>query len=434
MLAVLKADAVYVPLDDQSPPERNAKIVSHCRPRVVLCDADTVGAVIEACSSLELPPRLIRVGTAPRAPNDIDVAVVDAIIEGYTNGDLEYSNIDEDLAQIIYTSGSSGHPKGVMITHRSLADYITWGIEYFALGPEQRVLSTAPFHFDMSTFDIYCPLGAGAMLSIASREQVMFPAALAKRIAAEGVTHWKAAASLFTLFARAGLVGHRSLRSLRHVAFSGERAPTKYVAEWMKAYPETTFYNAYGPTEATGVSVVQRIEHVPNSPDEDVPIGRACANTEVALFDDSAGPVPRGAQGEIWIRGSCLSAGYWRDLELTAEHFVIRKDESGLSFRWYRSGDIGYVDEEGLLHFVGRLDDQVKHLGYRIELEEVNMAISTLRCVADSAVMLLSSRAKGVDTIVMGLFSLDGRPHLKLVHVQPPDLDAYRVLVAGGAS
>src|SRR5262249_20114893 len=159
--------------------------------------------------------------------------------------------------------------------------YISWAVGYFRIESNDRILGTAPFHFDMSTFDIFASMAAGASLCIATEDELLFPAMLARRMESERVTLWKGVSSILGFLARAGVARSSSVSTLTRVAFSGERLPAKYLREWMMGCPHVQFYNVYGPTEATGVSTAFEIGGLPESDDEDVPIGQACANTEV---------------------------------------------------------------------------------------------------------------------------------------------------------
>src|SRR5262249_43103393 len=160
------------------------------------------------------------------------------------------------------------------------------------------------------------------------------------------------------------------------------------------------FYNVYGPTEATGVSLTYRIRRLPASAEEEIPIGRACANMEALLLSDDLKPVPTGTTAEIWLRGSSISPGYWRDEGTTRERFVHNPCSGSPGDRLYRTGDLGFVDNNGDIHFVGRVDDQVKVMGYRVELGEIVHALQSLPEVGDAAALLVTDAMSGMDVLV----------------------------------
>jgi len=375
ILAVLKADAIYVPLPESSPPGRSRRILEDCRPRALICDAIGKSRLGPVLDELRVPPVEVMLGTATLA--------------GVPDHRPPSVNIDADLAYILYTSGSSGSPKGVMVTHANLTDYVAWAVGYFGLRASDRVLNAAPFYFDMSTFDVYSAQAAGASLSIAPAEELLFPARLVQRIERDGITVWKAVSSLLTYIVTIGALARDPLRSLQRLAFAGETFPTKHLAEWMRTLPDCTFYNAYGPTEATGIAACHRVERVPGM-DELLPIGTACANAEILVVREDGSPAGVGERGELWIRGACVSAGYWNDPAGTDGAFVARRGSLAAYDRMYRTGDIGYADADGVLHLVGRRDDQVKYHGYRIDLGEIVSAVQSLPDVRDAAVLLLS--------------------------------------------
>lgn len=393
LLGALKADAVAVPLDERSAAARLERILDDCAPRALVVDEPG----LERLAGLHAGTPRVLVG--PSKPG-ADAALTMADVEAQPPGAREWRNVDTDLACILYTSGSTGSPKGVTLSHRNLVGYAAWGVEYFGIDSAERILGTAPFHFDMSAFDLYCAQAAGASLCLASVEDTMFPARLVQLMQDREVTLWKAVASLPAYLARVGALRPGTLPALRQVLFSGERLPVPALAAWMSAFPEKRFYNVYGPTEATGISTVHPIDAAPARVDEPVPIGRPCANKEVLLLDAAGLAVPAGEIGEICIRGSCLSPGYWNDPERTRQVFVAHPAGSVPGERIYRSGDLGRRDAQGVLHFVGRRDEQVKWMGYRIELGEIVAALEALPPVAEAAVLLLPGRVEGTDELV----------------------------------
>ncbi len=311
-----------------------------------------------------------------------------AEVIGSDDSEPEYRNVDRDIAYILYTSGSTGTPKGVMVSHLNIANYVSWATEFFGITSQDVILSTAPFHFDMSTFDVYCSMKSGARLVIAPEEMLLFPAKLLAFANNEGVTLWKGVSSLLAYIARTGSLERLRLDSMKRIVFAGEVLPTKYLIEWMRKCPSVRFYNAYGPTEATGISTCYEVAEMPRHADERIPIGKACANSEVIVEKEDGSQGEQGDVGELLVRGSGVASGYWNDVEKTKAAFVRNPFGSGVKDVVYRTGDLVLLREDGNLEFIGRKDDQVKWMGYRIELGEIESALLSLPNVKDAAVLL----------------------------------------------
>lgn len=401
MLAALKADAIYVPIDERSSSERCRGILADCQPASIVVDRQTVDRVLDARPPGCAAAPLVVLGVPGAGSKGANGGwITQDQVDVQSDRPLPYCNVDTDVAYVLYTSGSTGRPKGVMISHLNIVNYVEWAVDYFGIGQDERILSTAPFHFDMSTFDIYCAQKAGATLCLAGEEHTRFPIRLVELIEQERVTLWKGVASLLAYMARTGAVQPGRLGTLTRVLFSGERLPTRVLIAWMRAFPEKRFYNVYGPTEATGISTAYAVPALPESADEDIPIGRACANTEVLVTTEDGRIAGPGEVGEICIRGSSLSRGYWNDEEKTRVAFVENCVSAIPGDRLYRTGDLGHWGPDGQLRLVGRRDEQVKWMGYRIELGEIVSSIQAVPDVEDAAVLLLPSRTGETEELV----------------------------------
>ncbi len=387
IMGILKADAIYVPIDPKAPPERFRKIFDDCRPAAFICDARTAIQIVDQLPhQVHLPPIVILGGGTCNVARSLRT-VNQEEISSLPTSPPEYRNVDTDIAYILYTSGSTGTPKGVMISHLNITNYINWAVEWLDISADDVVLSTAPFHFDMSTFDIYCPLKAGSALAIATEDMLLFPRKLVKFIETKGVTLWKGISSLLMYMARTGCLQAGSLPTLKKILFSGEVLPTRYLMEWMRCYPNKQFYNGYGPTEATGMSTCHYIHTIPLDPREVIPIGKACANTEILLLDENNTPVLEGEIGELCIRGSGVSPGYWNNPVKTSQAFVTNPLTCRNSDALYRTGDLARQRADGGFEFIGRKDSQVKYMGYRIELGEIENALMSLGRIRSAAVL-----------------------------------------------
>jgi len=400
MLGILKADAIYVPVDAKAPVERLLKVVADCQPSALICDQQTLLplAGVEP-ARLKSVRQLVIFGTTEGAPPGLPHLYWQEA-ERVSPAPPAYRNIDADAAYILYTSGSTGTPKGVTVSHLNVANYIDWAVECFGIGPGDRVLGTAPFHFDMSTFDIYTTLRAGATLCIAPDRTLVFPGKLLDLIEKEGVTIWKGVSSLLMYLSSTGSLKKGRIPTLDRVLFGGEVLPTKHLISWMQSYPDKRFFNVYGPTETTGVSAYYPVEKVPSSAGEAIPIGRACSNTEVFVLTEEDRPAGAGETGEICIRGSGLSLGYWNDEQKTAQCFVRNPLGRTQQDRIYRTGDLARVREDGVIEYLGRKDFQVKFMGYRIETFEIEQALLSLEAVQHAAVLLCDGAQSEVPELV----------------------------------
>ena len=373
ILGSLKADAVYVPLDPKSPIERQLQVLADCRPAALVCDARTQDVAQELARRSE-----------PGCP----VVCLDRIPADSADERPVYRNVETDLAYILYTSGSTGRPKGVMVSHRNVVDYASWAVGYFGITGEDRILGTAPFHFDMSTFDIFSALKGTARLCVAPEDFLLFPRSLVRYVEEQGVTLWKTVPSLFVYMARAGCLKPGGMGTLTRLLFGGEALHPRNLAQWMRLYPEKAFYNVYGPTEATGVSLCHAVTSIPGEGQLRVPIGRACANTEAFALRTDGGVAGPGETGELHIRGAGVAQGYWGDPEKTRAAFVPNPLGPGREERVYRTGDLVTPLDDGGFEFVGRNDEQVKYMGYRISTSDIEAALVSIAGVSEAAVYL----------------------------------------------
>jgi amino acid adenylation domain-containing protein len=382
LLGVLKADACYVPLDTGSPPARLAKIVASAEPRVILT-APGAGSLEYATLS-----RSVRIGWM-----DADRRATSLVTPAFTMADVYHMRTDapafangpSDLAHVLFTSGSTGEPKGVMITHASVIRFVEWARGYFGLAASDRLSGHSPLHFDLSTFDLFGTFSAGAQLHLVPPTLNVVPHKLAEFIRDSALTQWFSVPSVLALMAQLDVVRRGDFPTLRRLLWCGEVFPTAALRYWMTRLPTVPFTNLYGPTEATIASSYYTLPECPRDDRDPVPIGRPCEGEQLLVLDDAMRPVAPGVTGDLYIRGAGLSPGYWRDPEKTAAAF--RPNPTDRSDRLYRTGDLAHVAGDGLVYFVGRVDSQIKARGYRIELGEIEAALQTLPELVESAVV-----------------------------------------------
>jgi amino acid adenylation domain-containing protein len=388
MLGVLKAGCAYVPVDLASPAARVEKIVEVAEPRYGLATA----------SARKLLDELFGRDSVPVVPiGSVDDVIIDgerfqsrfqrADWTSFTSDPLDVDGSSSDLAYILFTSGSTGSPKGVVITHANVVSFVSWATDYFGMGPSDRMSGHPPLHFDLSTFDIFGTFCAGGQLHLVPEGSSLVPHNIAEFIRSAELTQWFSVPSTMTYMAKFDVLKQHDFPSLRRVLWCGEVLPTPTLMYWMRRLSHAQFTNLYGPTEATIASSYYTVPRCPRNERESIPIGTACEGEELLILDASRRPVRPGQVGDLYIAGVGLSPGYWRDEEKAREAFLpdFRSPDSGA--RIYRTGDLARVDDNGLVYFVGRADTQIKSRGYRIELGEIETALNALNDVRECAVV-----------------------------------------------
>jgi amino acid adenylation domain-containing protein len=405
---ILKAGAAYVPLDPNAPPQRLAYILGNCGVRCLVAStkkADALRKIAAEGAKLESVV-WIDAGEA-ELPSARSVPWSEAAARREA-GPAERGAIESDLAYILYTSGSTGTPKGVMISHRNALAFVDWAAAEFRLSAEDRLSSHAPLHFDLSIFDLYATMKAGASLALVPDGTSTFPVKLAQWIAANGITVWYSVPSILTLLLLKGGLERVDLAKLRLVLFAGEVFPTKYLRDLTRALAHVDFVNLYGPTE-TNVITWYRVPALADGQNEPIPIGRACANSDVFLVDDEGRQVDGpGAQGELYARGPTVAQGYWADPEKTARGFVQNPFQPHFADRAYRTGDIVALGADGEIRLLGRRDRMIKSRGYRIELDEIETVLYAHPEVKEAAVIGVPDELAGntIQAFVAGGASL----------------------------
>jgi amino acid adenylation domain-containing protein len=385
MLGVLKAGAVYVPLDPHAPLRRVAGIAADCGLRALVTTAERLHG---------LGPGAVDCAVLVSGEARSDDEVVWTALDACPASPPPEIGVESDLAYILYTSGSTGQPKGVMLTHRNALTFVDWCAATFDIRPEDRLSNHAPLHFDLSVFDVYNALGAGATVSMIHEEIAVFPRQLAALIETEGLTVWYSVPSALVYLLLHGELGAHDLDRLRLVLFAGEVFPMKYLRQLADLLPHAELYNLYGPTE-TNVCTYHRVDRWRLAGQERLPIGRACANTEVLALDADGRPIGAGETGELYVRGPSVTPGYWGDPDRTARALVPNPLQPHLADRLYRTGDLVTPDDRGEYLFLGRRDSQVKSRGYRIELGDIEAALYAHPSVVEAAVLAVPDEALG---------------------------------------
>jgi amino acid adenylation domain-containing protein len=388
-LGILKADCVYVPLDPSSPAPRLAKIIAACEPWLILVAGSATELLRDALAeaNLNAAPSIGCLDAEAPQGTDLKISFSRNDLTELSSAPLNYRNHGANTAHILFTSGSTGAPKGVQITHNNALRFVEWAIRYFGMSAEDRVSGHPPLHFDLSTFDIYATLGAGAQLHLVPAELNLLPNMIADFIRRRELTQWFSAPSLLNYMAKQEVVAHDDFPNLKRLLWCGEVFPTPALRNWMKKLPHVSFTNLYGPTEATVASSYYTVPARPPHDDSPIPIGTPCDGEQLLVLNDSLQPAPPGEVGVLFIGGVGLSPGYWRDERKTNEVFF---DTTSYG-RIYKTGDLAKVGEDGMIYFLGRADSQIKSRGYRIELGEIETALNALGLLRECAVVAVNS-------------------------------------------
>ncbi len=357
---VLKAGGAYVPIDPTLPAERVDCLLADSQVRVLL----THGQLAERIS--EQQAAVICVDGDSFAAEEAS--------------DLEAEITPDHLAYMLYTSGSTGQPKGAMITHRAAVNHMLWRQEEYGLTEADRVLQKTPISFDVSVWELFWTLAAGSTLVVARADGHKDSAYLRDLIIEQQVTTVHFVPSMFQIFLEEK--GVERCKSLRHVYCGGEALLPEQRDRFYSRLPHAQLHNLYGPTEATIDVTYWRCEQHSERPT--IPIGRPLANTKLYVLDAHLNPVPLGATGELHVAGVCLARGYHNREELTASRFIANPFGEG---KLYKTGDLVRLASDGVIEYRGRLDDQVKIRGYRIELGEVESPLVEHPSVKEAVVL-----------------------------------------------
>jgi amino acid adenylation domain-containing protein len=384
---VLRAGAAYVPIDPFAPPALVAGIVEDCGIEVLVSEPRQWAALAQ------LPPLCptLRAVVGLDRPVEGLGGVSPAELAAVTGGPVPPKLLSDDLAYVMYTSGSTGRPKGIVHTHRSGLRYAQQAVELYGVRSSDRLANSAPFHFDISTFELFAGPLAGASTLVIPEPYLKMPASLSQLLAEDRSTFWYSVPFLLGELAARGALEARDLRSLRWVIFGGEVMAPETLADLMAHLPAARFSNSYGPAEVNQCT----FHHLDGPPrrGEPVPIGRPLPDADVVVVDEVGADVADGELGELLVRCSTMMDRYWGRADLNARAFVFRPLPGGGQARWYATGDLVRQREDGGYEFVGRRDNQVKVRGNRVELESVEAALTAVA---------------GIEHAVAGVVEVDG--------------------------
>ena len=359
---VINSGNFYVPIDEEMPRVRIDLILDNLKPRAIICDAQTV----EIAKDFKF---------------DGELYLYDELIQTPVNAEglaaVRAKAIDTDPIYVVFTSGSTGIPKGVVACHRSVLDYIEQLSETLEFNEDTVFGNQTPLYFDACLKELYPTLKFGATTYLVPKSLFMFPIKLVEFLNEHKINTICWVVSALTMISAFGAFKKVVPQYLHTIAFGSEVFPIKQFRIWRETLPNAKFTNLYGPTEGTGMCCYYKVNREFEL-DEAIPVGRPFKNTEIILLDENNKRAADGEPGEICIRGTSLTMGYYNNPEKTAEAFVQNPLNTAYPELIYRTGDIGKYNEYGELVFVSRKDYQIKHMGHRIELGEIEVNVNML--------------------------------------------------------
>lgn len=355
------AGCFYVAIDAEMPQLRIQLILDNLSPRAVIYDKKNAKK-------------------ADALPQNLDKYLFDDICDFEINdtalSEIRKKQIDTDPIYVVFTSGSTGVPKGVCACHRSLIDYTETLCEAIGFDGDTVFGNQTPLYFDAPMKEIMPTLKFGATTYFIPKQHFMFPTRLCDYLNEHKINTVCWVVSALTIISSLGVLKSNPPKYLKLICFGSEVFPINQYMLWREAYPDARFFNLYGPTEATGMSCYWSADRELED-GEVIPIGRPFRNTRIYLLDNSKNPVKHGEVGEIYISGTCVTLGYFNNHEKTNEAFVQNPTNKFYPELVYKTGDLAKYNKHGELVFVSRKDSQIKHMGHRIELGEIEAAVST---------------------------------------------------------
>ncbi len=389
---VLKAGGAYVPLDAHySPPKRIITILELNNPNILVTNTKCFDNLLFSKNRFDIDiifaDTLLKHENISTRENSFgDTGNTSYLHRNISDTTPDMSSVHENcLAYVLYTSGSTGVPKGVMISHRNALTFINWALDVFKPAPETIFANHAPFHFDLSVFDLFAAFAAGGTVHLVPANVMNSPRALVDWIERSKIEIWYSVPSIWTTMLNYAAIDPDSFSRLKMILFAGEVFPSKDLKKLMRLFPEKLFFNLYGPTE-TNVCTYHEIRSVNEIDNDFIPIGKACENTVVRAFDEEMREVQVGETGELYVVGPGVFIGYYGEKERTKKVFK-NVFSTYAEQAWYATGDlVRRLDQENY-RYVGRKDLMVKCSGFRIELPEIEHVLLQHYGIRDAVVI-----------------------------------------------
>lgn len=380
-LGVVYSGHAYAPIDITLPESRIEKILSCLKPTSIITETKYLEKVYNLCNSVQTNSSIIELDAAIKS--DIDEDSLSKIRDRI---------IATDPLYVIFTSGSSGVPKGVITSHHSLMCYIDAYVGVMGIDKDDKLGNQAPLDYIAAIRDIYIPLYKGASTLLIPKNYFMQMDKLSELIDEHKITSLGWSTSAMVVLTSLGITDEDNLKSVTKICFSGSIMPGGVLRKWQQLLPKTLFVNQYGPTEATASCTYYVVDHIVNE-DENIPIGQPYKNYKILLLKEDGTESAIGEEGEICVSGPILALGYYNNLAKTHEDFIQNPLNNSFEERIYKTGDIGIIDKDGLLYFHGRKDRQIKHMGHRVELDEIELAAATIEGMNECCVLYNSKES-----------------------------------------
>lgn len=356
----------YCLVDTEMPDARSRKILDVLEPELMLTDRRNAERAVGLAAGIK-------------------VLVIEDLLQQYCgqeiNCELRKTLLSSDILYVLFTSGSTGVPKGVITSHRALLSYVKTVAEAYRIDEDTVIGNQVPFYYVMSIFDIYETIAMHAQMHIIPRKYFAFPATLIRYLHDNNINTIDWVPSALALVANVNGFQAADISGIRTVIFGGEVMPIKHLKAWQRALPNAAFFNGYGSTEGTEASVFYEVNREFNDGDT-LPIGRPYSNTEALVINEN-NQLVTDEIGELYIRCDALSYGYYGDLERTAEVFIQNPLHNKYRDIVYKTGDLVRYNRHGEIEYVGRKDAQIKHMGRRIELGEIEANASSISGVRE---------------------------------------------------
>lgn len=368
MFAVLYSGNYYVIVDSASPADRIQKIYDVLDPTLTICEEKNKSLFeeLKTESKLNILEDMLN-------QNTIDEQILQIV---------RRKQISTDPAYALFTSGSTGMPKGTILSHANILSYIEWFQQEFNITEETCFGNQTPFYFSMSVSDIYSTVYTGATFNIIPKSYFSFPIQLVNFLNERKINTIYWVPSALCIVANLKLFDFAKPEHLKKVLFAGEVMPNKQLNYWRKHLPDVMYANLFGPTETTDICTFYVVNREFKD-DEGLPIGVACNNCDSFLVDDNGRLIEeQGVMGELYVRGPFVAYGYFNNPEKTSSAFVQNPLHNNYPEFVYKTGDLAKINQYGEYEYAGRKDFQIKHMGYRIELGEIETAASAIEKVS----------------------------------------------------
>lgn len=374
MFAVAYSNNFYTVIDSLTPVDRINKIMDTLNPVLIITEKTTESLVEENFKTFN----------TLKYNDTIDETINQELLDNTLN-----KMIDTDPLYVLFTSGSTGQPKGTVVNHRSVISYTNWFINEFNINKDTIFANQTPFYFSMSVSDIFGTVMAGSTFYITPKIYFSFPIKLIEFMNEKKINTIYWVPSALSILANLKVFDYAKPNYLRKVMFAGEVMPTKQLNYWINSLDNVGFANLFGPTESTDICTFYKVNRTFKD-DEPLPIGAPCNNCDVFLINDKNELANKDEAGELYIRGSFLAEGYYNNEQKTKDAFVQNPLHNHYPEKVYKTGDLVKYNEYGELVYLSRKDFQIKHMGYRIELGEIETVLSSMEKLK-SGVMIYDS-------------------------------------------